>query len=153
MPPRTPQRVPEHTHDEVNERIQEAIRRSVAHYARCDREGIDRRLAELDQEWDIERALEFNAATLATSSIALGLSGRKRWFLLAGTVTAFLAQHALQGWCPPLPILRRLGFRTAREIDQERYALKALRGDFADLSIDEEADPEARVNAALEAAG
>jgi hypothetical protein len=35
-------------------------------------------------------------------------------------------QHALQGWCPPVPILRRLGFRTAREIFEERLALKSL---------------------------
>jgi hypothetical protein len=41
------------------------------------------------------------------------------------------SEHAVQGWCPPLPILRRMGFRTAREIDTERTALKALRGDFA----------------------
>jgi len=39
----------------------------------------------------------------------------------------------LQGWCPPLPVLRRLGFRTAFEIDYDRYALKALRGDFAEI--------------------
>ena len=29
-----------------------------------------------------------------------------------------------------MPVLRRFGFRTQTEIDQERYALKALRGDF-----------------------
>ena len=45
-------------------------------------------------------------------------------------VSGFLLQQALQGWCPPLPLLRRLGFRTAEEISQERNALKALRGDF-----------------------
>jgi len=45
-------------------------------------------------------------------------------------VSAFLLQHAIQGWCPPVPILRRLGFRTADEINRERYALKVLRGDF-----------------------
>jgi hypothetical protein len=30
-----------------------------------------------------------------------------------------------------VPILRRLGFRTAHEIERERQALKALRGDYA----------------------
>jgi hypothetical protein len=35
----------------------------------------------------------------------------------------FLLQHGLQGWCPPLPVLRRLGVRTQREIDAEKYAL------------------------------
>jgi hypothetical protein len=35
-----------------------------------------------------------------------------------------------QGWCPPLTVFRRLGVRTRREIDLERYAIKALRGDL-----------------------
>lgn len=34
-------------------------------------------------------------------------------------------KHALQGWCPPLPILRRLGFRTTQESEQERAALRS----------------------------
>jgi hypothetical protein len=45
-------------------------------------------------------------------------------------VTGFLFQHAIQGWCPPVPVLRKLGFRTSYEIEQERRALMALRGDF-----------------------
>jgi len=32
---------------------------------------------------------------------------------------------------PPVPLLRRLGVRTASEIEAERYALKAVRGDFS----------------------
>ena len=42
-----------------------------------------------------------------------------------------MIQHVLKGWCPPLVLLRRLGFRTAAEINRERMALKILRGDFA----------------------
>ncbi len=49
-------------------------------------------------------------------------------------VAGFLFQHAVQGWCPPVPILRMLGFRTSYEIEQERRALKALRGDFEGAS-------------------
>jgi len=45
-------------------------------------------------------------------------------------VGGFLLQHGVQGWCPPLGILRRLGVRTPREIEAERYALKSIRGDF-----------------------
>jgi len=48
---------------------------------------------------------------------------------------SFCLQHALQGWCPPLTLFRRLGIRTQREIDDERTALKALRGDFADVHV------------------
>ena len=54
----------------------------------------------------------------------------KRFLILPGLVSAFLLQHAVQGWCPPVPMFRRMGFRTQSEIDEERYALKALRGDF-----------------------
>lgn len=38
--------------------------------------------------------------------------------------------------CPPILILRRVGFRTQPEISEERYALKALRGDFQGLKDD-----------------
>jgi len=57
----------------------------------------------------------------------------RRWLFLPALVQSFFLQHALQGWCPPLIVLRRLGFRTMREIDDERMALKALRGDFRNV--------------------
>jgi hypothetical protein len=60
----------------------------------------------------------------------MGIARDRRFLAIPLVVQAFFLQHALQGWCPPLPILRRLGVRTAAEIDEERYALKALRGDF-----------------------
>ena len=58
----------------------------------------------------------------------------RRLFVLPALVAGFLLQHAVQGWCPPVPLFRRLGFRTQPEIEQERYALKALRGDFRGVS-------------------
>jgi hypothetical protein len=93
-------------------------------------------LAELDHEWDIERTLEANAATASLIGLTLGATVDKRWFLFPGVVAAFLLQHAVQGWCPPLPVFRRLGFRTQPEIEYERYALRSLRGDFRHLSND-----------------
>ena len=45
-------------------------------------------------------------------------------------------RHAVKGWCPPVPLFRRLGVRTCGEIERERYALKALRGDFDGSSGD-----------------
>ncbi|MBF0333545.1 MAG: DUF2892 domain-containing protein [Alphaproteobacteria bacterium] len=129
MLPSTANRVSEHTKPAINESILNATEASVRHHARHP-ETIVGRLRELDQEWDIERALEANAATLALMGVALGATVDRRWLALPAMVTAFLLQHALQGWCPPLPVLRRLGFRTAREIESERMALKLLRGDF-----------------------
>ena len=65
--------------------------------------------------------------------LALGVFVDRRLLVLPALVAGFLLQHALQGWCPPVPLFRHLGFRTASEIDQERTALKALRGDFRTL--------------------
>ncbi len=146
----TVERVPTHTRQSVNRQIQDEVAASVRWYA-AHPEGIDRRLRELDQEWDTERMLEANAATLAFAGVALGATVDKRRLALPALVTAFLFQHAVQGWCPPLPILRRLGFRTAREIDEERYALKALRGDFGPIGPGPK-NPDDRASHALMAA-
>ena len=84
--------------------------------------------------------------------MARAASGDRRWLVLPGIVAAFLFQHAVQGWCPPLPLLRRLGFRTATEIGQERYALKALRGDLAAIPADHGWSPRMRARQLLRAA-
>jgi hypothetical protein len=129
MLPSTAARVPLHTDAAVNRRIREQAEQRIAELAhRLDQIGM--RLEELDQEWDTERTLEANAALLAFTGTVLGATVDRRWLLLPAAVTAFLLQHALQGWCPPLPVIRRLGVRTQREIEQERHALKALRGDY-----------------------
>jgi hypothetical protein len=127
--PSTVHRVNRNTDRETNRRIQEEISERLEWYA-GHRAQIAARLKRLDSEWDIERVLEANAATVAFAGVVLGTTLDKRFFALPGVVAAFLFQHAIQGWCPPLPVLRRLGFRTAREIEIERNALKAMRGDF-----------------------
>src|SRR6266571_6641136 len=143
------ERVPRTIEEEIDRRIQAEIERTVRWHA-SNPQHIARRLCELDAEWDIERAIEANASTLAFAGIVLGAKGSRSWLLLSALVTAFLLQHALQGWCPPVPVLRRLGFRTAHEIERERQALKALRGDFAE--VDAEREPSRRAESALRAA-
>lgn len=132
MLPSTTERVPAHTAGKINRRIERQIRTNVAYYTDHP-EQIETRLRALDREWDIERMLEANASSLALAGTALGGLVDRRFLVLPAVVTGFLLQHALQGWCPPVPILRRRGFRTIAEIDRERYALKALRGDFEHL--------------------
>src|SRR5690606_22609271 len=103
----TVDRVPSHTDEDVNRRIAREAEARIAYFAEHP-DQIDTRLAELDREWDIERALQANAATIAFAGVALGACGGRRWLLLPAAVTGFLFQHAVQGWCPPLPLLRRL---------------------------------------------
>jgi hypothetical protein len=132
--PSTVERVPLHTAPEYNQRIWQQTEANVARYSQMGDEAIDRRLQELEEEWDIERVLEANAASVALVGLALGATVDRRLFVLPALVAGFLLQHAVQGWCPPISFFRRLGVRTATEIDEERYALKALRGDFRGIS-------------------
>lgn len=76
----------------------------------------------------------------------------RRFALVPLVVGGFLLQHALQGWCPPLPIFRRYGVRTQTEIDYERYALKAVRGDFRGVPAGSEAPDSSAAGRALRAA-
>lgn len=123
--PNTNERVAINTSEKVNSDIQMYIQNSIYFYRR-NPQLIEQRLEELDKEWDIERVLETNAASLIVASSALGFVASKKFFLIPFVVGTFLLQHALQGWCPPLPILRRLGYRTTSEIQEERDALQNI---------------------------
>lgn len=133
FPATTATRVTDNTPQAINRRIREDTERRVYAIAEEGAAAIAERLRALDAEWDIERCLETGASSLIVLGTALGVAADRRWLLLPAGVAAFLLQHALQGWCPPLPVFRCLGVRTAEEINEERYALKALRGDFAGL--------------------
>jgi hypothetical protein len=137
MIPTTVGRVPQHTAERFNEQIRRQMEANVARVSAGGPRAIRRRLAELDQEWDIERTLEANASTLSLIGISLAASFGRKWLVLPAAVAGFLLLHAVHGWCPPVRFFRRRGFRTASEIDAERYALKALRGDFSRISSDD----------------
>ncbi|WP_432746175.1 hypothetical protein ABXJ76_08930 [Methylobacter sp. G7] len=118
-------RVRSSTAAHVNEEIDHQTDINIHRYKGKSRAEILERIQMLDKEWDIERVLEVNASTLALSGLILGLTKNRKWLFLPGIVLPFLLQHGLQGWCPPLPLLRWLGIRTRGEIDREKYALKA----------------------------
>lgn len=146
MIPERRDRVRAHSPSDANREIWKRIEASIRHHA-AHPEKIAGRLAALDREWDVERVLETNAALISLAGIGLAAGHDRRWLVLPGAVAGFLLQHALHGWCPPIPIIRRLGVRTTHEIEIERMALKALRGDF-----DEVADAPYQARAAVDAA-
>lgn len=139
MFPSTVERVPYSTARNVNEAIRRKTVNNIIRYAALGPEAIERRLVQLDREWDIERTLEANFGAVVAITALLGFMHASGWFIVSGAAGAFLLVHALMGWCPPLPIYRRLGVRTTAEIATERYALKALRGDFRDVASLEQA--------------
>ena len=151
MIPATIDRVSVNTEEAINEQIQRQMERDIARVAAKGPGAIERRLMELDNEWDIERYLETMAPTFTLLGLTLGLTRNRAWFILPLMVQGFFLQHALQGWCPPIPVLRRLGIRTCDEIAEERYALKALRGDFESVSHSHQ-DGSYDASSALEAA-
>jgi hypothetical protein len=53
----------------------------------------------------------------------LGMTRNRKWLTLPAVVMPFLLMHGIQGWCPPLPLLRKWGVRTRGEIDREKYSL------------------------------
>jgi hypothetical protein len=134
-------RVRRHTAPDVLRNIDQQIEQSLRFYATQPESAITQRIQELDREWDMERVLETNASALALSGAVMGVLSHKKWFLLTVGVMGFLMQHAIQGWCPPVPAFRKLGIRTRAEIDKEKYGLKALRGDFKDLSLERPHQP------------
>ena len=149
--PATTHRVELHTSPALNEAIRQRADAEVVRLEGAPAADIEQRLHALDHEWDVERLLQTNASVIVLLGLALATTVDKKFLLLPAGVFSFFAQHALQGWCPPIPVFRRLGVRTQREIERERYALKALRGDFDQLPAEGAASTGERVRAALAA--
>jgi hypothetical protein len=146
-----PDRVRRHTAPEALERVDAEIEQSIRFYATQSDEAITRRIEELDREWDMERKLVTNASIVGLTTAFIGLAVNRRWLLITCTAMGFLFQHAVKGWCPPVPIFRRLGVRTRSEIDREKFALKALRGDFKHVEPIRQGDGDTPVPRVLEA--
>ena len=75
----TVERVPQHTREAYNAAIRRQTEENVARIAAAGPAAIDRRLAELDREWDIERTLEANAASVSLLGSALGFTVDRRY--------------------------------------------------------------------------
>lgn len=125
LPP-TSQRVKISTDPGINKAIFNRTGSNIIKLTTSTDAKIKHRISELDQEWDTERVLEANFAIVSIICTILGYKVNKKFFLLGGIASVFLLQHALQGWCPPLSIIRRLGVRTAEEINYEKQVIRDL---------------------------
>ena len=120
-------RVRAHVSKKANARVDQVIE---ANLTRAGEEPsfATERLAELEREWDIDRAVMLSFAGMGTAALVLGLRRNWRWrFPLTGQI-GFLLLHSVVGWCPPAVVLRRFGFRTRQEIESERAALLRMSG-------------------------
>ncbi len=131
-------RVRHHSSVVANDRIDAQTMHGFETSVRQGRGSIVRRLTQLEKEWDIDRALMVNFAIAGGVAFLIGmrryttsglLSRKRKGFLyLFGAQLGFLLLHGIVGWCPPVPVFRRLGFRTSREIEGERRALEQVLG-------------------------
>lgn len=134
MLPATTARVPQFTQPTLNEQLQRQTQQNVEQAANSSPQTIDRRLCELDEEWDVDRAIAATTATATVIGIVLTIAVDFWFLLLPALADLSLLLYAVIGWCPLLSPFRSFGFRTSTEIDYERYAIKALRGDFQPLA-------------------
>jgi hypothetical protein len=134
----------------LNRRIDEKVEECVRHMAQQERPEMSRYLELLDREWDLNRAVSVGASVATLAGLLLGRVDGHGWRVLSAVAAGLLLHHGLFGWGPLAEAVRALGVRTRREIDLEKFAIKALRGDFE--RVPKEGGPLARANAALVAA-
>ncbi len=131
-------RVRRYSPETLNRRVDLLTEASIASVTRSGHDAIVRRVAELDREWDIDRALMLNFAIVGTTFFAAGMRryARTNWwaprrnpfFRGVAVQLLFLGLQAVLGWSPPAFLYRRLGFRTKPEIEAERAQLRAALG-------------------------
>ena len=129
--PSTTHRVATYTNPEMNEMIRKNTLETLASFEDAGDSEISKRIQKLNSEWDVERVVEAKAAMCVMGCSLFGISKNKYWSFLSLIAGTFLLQHALLGWCPSAPVIRKMGVRTAEEINQEKIALKVMRKDFA----------------------
>lgn len=144
-------RIRANTSEEINRRIDRYTEDNIRYYASQNEAAITERIDELENEWDVDRLVQASVSGVSLMSIFMGVIGSKKWWLIATAAVGFLGNHAVSGWCPTAALCRRLGFRTRQEIDREKYALKALRGDFDDIGKHEASKIDERIMSAIEA--
>ena len=121
----------ETTTKEAKDKIVDRTFEIVKEFAHKGRKKITDRLREIEREADLEKIIYLNLAAIATTGAVLSyISGDKRWAIMPAAAALILGVDTLFGITSKVPFLRRLGLRLKDEILHERYALKALRGDF-----------------------
>jgi hypothetical protein len=115
-------------------------------------EAIERRLEELDREWTIGRIVKVSCGVAIFVGFGLAMFVNPWWFALPAVVGLLLLQYGVSRWSVLTWVLHAAGFRTGRDVEHERIALKALRGDFRHLPTIYDKDDEDAV-ARLEGEG
>lgn len=104
-------------------RIQDRTDDNIRRYRHADRRTLERRLAVLDREWDVDRIIEAEAPATILLGLTLGSLVNRKWMALSMFASAMVLLNGTRRVYPLRPALRRLGVRTQAEIALERDAL------------------------------
>jgi len=92
--------------------------------------AIDARLAELDRECSAGRMAKASLGVLIVVGSVLAAVHSSWWLILPGVAAVFLLQYLFGRPSWLTTAFANAGYRTGTEIEHEKFALKALRGDF-----------------------
>ena len=104
--------------------------------AACAAEGpdaIDARLEQLEGEWTAGRMVKATLGVAILAGFALATLHDPYWLILPAIAGGFLLQYVFFRGGVLAKAFCGLGFRGGKEIDDERFALRTLRGDFRNL--------------------
>jgi sirohydrochlorin ferrochelatase len=96
-------RIRAHTAKEVLRRIDDDMNQRLIEAADAPHEATAQRLKALEREWDTDRALEIEAATMGLLGLALGVFTRPALLALPAFVAAGVLTHAVTGHYPLMP--------------------------------------------------
>lgn len=112
----------------------------IASYAEAGVDSINRRLVELDREWTAGRAMKASLGVVIVLGFILAAWHDPLWLLLPAVAGALLLQYLFFRRSLVADLFQWLGLRSMHEIDEERFALRALRGDYRNLPTVEEVE-------------
>ena len=112
---------------------QDTLEKRLACLADAGPQAISDRLAQLDREWSAGRMTKATLGVLIVTGLALTAFVSAWWLVLPAIGGFFLLQYLFSRTSWLGATFQEMGFRSGAEIDQEKFALRALRGDFKNL--------------------
>ncbi len=104
--------------------------------AACAAEGhgaIDARLEQLEAEWTAGRMVKATLGVVILAGFTLATLHDPYWLILPGIAGVLLLQYVFFRGGVLAQLFGCMGYRGGKEIDDERFALRTLRGDFRNL--------------------
>lgn len=112
---------------------EKCLEKRLACLAQAGSEAISDRLAQIEREWSAGRMTKVTIGVLLLTGLALTALMNPWWLILPAIGGLFLLQYTVSRSSWLGATFREMGFRSGSDIDHEKFALRALRGDFKNL--------------------